>query len=1078
MSEKNSRLNINYVKRDSKSSFIRNNKKWNIFVKIFWYWFLVFIIISFIIYSYIYSKYLSNLPSVKDLENLDLSKTSTIYDRNWNELYKIFKEKRTYVWYSSISQNMVHAIVAWEDKKFFTNPWVDIPRLIWAVVNYWLWRTAKVEWTSTITQQLVRNTIIANEKSVERKIKEMYLSYKVSQSLSKEKILELYLNKISYWSNAYWIEQASRTFFWKNAKDLGVFESSVLASLPKWPTQYSPYRHPDRLLWYPYLESKIKAEDKTQEDKEVADWVNDLTDDKWITKILTKQDVFSNKEALNKLTTFLNNLKAKRIDSSNILICSLKKEYFKWSISIDSDWCSVVKYENLLDFLNNIKIKVNEDLSIEYQVWRKDFILWRMLEDWYIEFDNYKRAIVNSIAYEFKNISENVKYNHFVFYVKEYLEKKYWKELIEQWWLEIYTTLDSKLQDKAQELITKATNINWRKYWASNSALVSIDNTTGEILTMVWWKDYSSEWDWNVNIITSKLQPWSSFKPFVYSLAMYRNPIWTKTPVYDLKTKFPWGYDPKNFDGKFQWKMNVSTALNGSRNIPAVKMFFLAWWVKEIVPFMNKIWVNSLQDNWQYWPSLALWAWELTPLELASAYSVFANLWEKKEITPILKILDSKKNIIEESKQNKSTNAIDPAQAYLINSILSDTSTRPSWWNPFLTLKWRKVAAKTWTSTKESSWKWKKIYPANLWTIWYTPQITTVVWSWNTNWKETKMNWDWLNVSWPIWRDFMEFAHKWKTVLNWKQPASVKIATISSITWYLSSWNFWVVSLFKNLPKKKDWGLINKQVDILCNWKIWDKTPPSAIKTVSLLEIHSEDPSNPDWERPVQEWIKNWWLANLIWENTNFITYVTDEECVRDWASWDIQVSSSINSNDNFVIWNNYVEISYNSPNPVQKLIIFIDNENVQEINIANEKSWTYKWNLIIPDSFFWSQTIKIQALDSMYYTWEDTKTIQIWDKIKTPPSITVTNPSDFNVKIYNDQIFTLQWQVNSTAIIKSINFYLDWKPLKLWLQRRDFAFPLDWKTISPWNHEVKIEAVDTDFNIWTQAINLEVLVR
>jgi len=1067
MSEKN-RLNITYIKRTWKWIINKSiNKKWFL-KKLVFLWFLFFFILWIVLWIFIYFKYLSNLPSVKELENLDIAKSSTIYDRNWNELYKIFKEKRTYVPYSSINKNMLNAIVAWEDKKFYTNPWVDISRLIWAVVNYWLWRTSKVEWTSTITQQLIRNTIIVNEKSFERKIKEIYLSYKVSQSLSKEKILELYLNKISFWSNAYWIEQASKTFFWKSAKDLWVLESSILASLPKWPTQYSPYRHPDRVLWYPYIELK---NDKVKSDGWLDTWDDNTT------KILTKKDASLNKESLNKLVNFLSSIKAKRVDASNIILCSLKQEYFKSWIKVDSDGCSVIEYQNLLTFLNSIRIDVNDDSYIEYQVWRKDFILWRMLEDWYIEFDSYVKSIISGIAYDFKETSDNTKYSHFVFYVKEYLEKKYWKELVEKWWLEIYTTIDPKLQDKAEELIKKATTINWSKYWASNSALISIDNTTWEILSMVWWKDFNNDWDWNVNVITSKLQPWSSFKPFVYSLAMFRKAIWTKTPIYDIKTKFPWWYDPKNFDWKFQWKINISTALNWSRNIPAIKMFFLAGWVKEILPFMNKLWVYSLTGTSNYWPSLALWAWELTPLELASAYSVFANLWEKKEVTPILKILDSKKNIIEESKQNKSVNAIDPVQAYLINYILSDTSTRPSWWNPFLTLKWRKVAAKTWTSTKESSWKWKKIYPANLWTVWYTPQITTVVWSWNTDWKETKMNADWLNVSWPIWRDFMEFAHKWKTVLNWKEPAWVKTATISDVTWYITNWN-WVVSLFKNLPVKRDSSLTNVQVDILCNWKVSDKTPPSAIKTVSLLDIHSEDPENPDWEASVQDWIRWWAMKDSIWDSTNFVTYISDKECDREWKTWNIQVTSSINWTENFVIWNNYVEVTYNSENPVQKLYVFIDNEKIQEINIDNFRSWIFKWNIVIPDSFYWTQNIKIQAIDNMYYSWEESKTIKIWDRIKEPPKIEVTNPSDLSIKIYNDQIFTLKWNITWTAIIRSINFYLDWKPLKLWLQRRDFAFPIEWQNITPWIHEIKVEAVDIDFNVWTQAVKVEVLSR
>jgi membrane peptidoglycan carboxypeptidase len=113
--------------------------------------------------------------------------------------------------------------------------------------------------------------------------------------------------------------------------------------------------------------------------------------------------------------------------------------------------------------------------------------------------------------------------------------------------------------------------------------------------------------------------------------------------------------------------------------------------------------------------------------------------------------------------------------------ILSDSSKRPKDWNYFLTIPDRKLAAKTWTSTKQyldnkwskdSEWKlYKKriIFPRDMWTVWYTPQITTVVWAWNTSWKELKPKAYGINWAWPIMRDFMNFAHKWKEILDWKK---------------------------------------------------------------------------------------------------------------------------------------------------------------------------------------------------------------------------------------------------------------------------------------------------------------------
>jgi len=233
----------------------------------------------------------------------------------------------------------------------------------------------KVEWTSTITQQLIRNTIISSERKIERKIKEMYLSWKITKDLSKERILELYLNKISFGWNAYGIEQAARTFFWVSAADVNILQASILASLPKGPTYYSPYSNPDRLLWYPYVYSKEDAEA--------------------VTKIMTESEIQENSAQLEKLKEFIGGLKLKRLTDSKALICGLSEENVKKHISIDRDGCSVVAYDKLLILLNGIRIEWEETV-IEYQTGRKDFILQRMLEDKYIEFDDYKESLLGA----------------------------------------------------------------------------------------------------------------------------------------------------------------------------------------------------------------------------------------------------------------------------------------------------------------------------------------------------------------------------------------------------------------------------------------------------------------------------------------------------------------------------------------------------------------------------------------------------------------------------------------------------------------------------------------------------------
>lgn len=1072
----NRRLKTNYTTKKKH----KNNKKNG-------FWILKFLLISFIVFvafsilaiAVLYSKYIADLPSIKELENMEIAESSVIYDKNWNELYKVFKEKRTYKNFDSISSNMINAIVSWEDKRFFTNPWYDMVWLMRAVLYRVIWKNDDIKWTSTITQQLIRNTIIENRSSNEtldtaigRKIKEIYLAYKLTNGVPKEKIIELYLNKISFWSNSFWIEQAGKTFFWKTAKDLSVYESSILASLPKWPTYYSPYNHPDRVVWYPYIYKNDNEEE--------------------ITQLLTSKSITLNNSLFKELTNFLTNLKWKRLSGEKILVCSLDTEFFKNNINIDNDWCSVVDYSNLLNLLNWIRIEKDWDI-IEYQTWRKDFILWRMLEDNYITFEEYKQAIITWFWFNFKEVRDNIKYPHFVFYVKEYLEEKYWKDIIEKWWLKIYTSLDNTLQDKAEELVLKYSEINKWKYDAQNAALIALDNETWGILAMVWWRDYfDKENKWNVNIITSKIQPWSTFKPFVYSLWLVQENIWTKSTIYDVKTTFPWSYIPSNFDWKFMWKMNVASALNNSRNIPAIKMYYLAWWEKKIVDFMHDLWVESLNDKWQYWAPLALWTGEMTALELARAYSVFANMWKLMDISPVIKIVDSKWIVIEDITRNdtKPKQVISAEQAYLINSILIDTTTRPPFWNTYLDLKWRNVAAKTWTSTKQYNKWWKKyIFPNNLWTTGYTPQVTTVVWAWNTDWKQLNLKWNWLEWAWPMWKEFMEFAHEGKEVKNWSRPSWIKEISISSISGLLPpEWfnpNFIISSLFKNVPTKYDDSLREVEVDLLCNWKVTENTPKEAISIKTLVQVHSLRPDDPAWENPVIAWMNSARedddKTNEFLAFPNIITSVSEEICVRTpLEESDIVIKSTIESWTILSIWTNHIELAYKSNTPINKVLVFLWNENIYEIELSNKTKWTYVWSFVIPPSYSpWEYELILKAIDSNYYVWVDSKAINIVWKDQVAPEIEITNPVDWDIKLYEWDPFNLRWKIIESTFIKSINIYIDDKPLKLWLIDREFVFKIneEW-SLEVWKYSIKVEAIDSNFNIWTKIINLEVISK
>ena len=1049
----------------------KSNKKNNKLV-LKWIGFLLisFLLISIIGGAVLYKKYIEPLPPVESIKNMSIAQTSIIYDKDWWELYKIFKENRTYVDYKNISQNMVNALVAWEDQRFWTTPGFDLIWIARATLN-WIF-TWDFRGTSWLSQQLMKVTYLTSERSLERKVKEFYLSWKLNKVFDKEKIVELYLNKIFFWSNAYWVEQASKTFFGINSSELDILQSSILASLPKAPSWLSPYNHNDRLMGYPLIYVWWDIENKSV--------------------LLTKNDIEDNKLFLSKLVKFIDNLQLKRI-KNNALICGVNKEYIKpWTFRVDGDWCVTLWFDELLNFLNAIII-VDWEYTLEYQTWRKDYILWRMLEDNYIDFDVYKKALLDSFGFEFQKYKSNIKYPYFVMYIKEYLENKYWKEIVEQGWFRIFTTLDSKLQDEAESLIEKYWEINETKFWAKNSALIAIDNENGWILSMVGWRDYFDlENGWNNNMTTSRLQPGSTFKPFAYALAIANNPIWSKSPVYDLKTSFPGGYIPNNFDWEFVWKMNISTALNNSRNIPAIKMFYMAGWEENIISFMEKLWVKTLRNfkeeykknhNWKeysYSAPMALWTGLMTPLELAWAYATFANMWVNKWINPIIRIEDRKWNIIEnrdaEKIKKSSEESISPALAYIMNSILSDTETRPAFWNTYLSLGNRKIAAKTGTSTKQYTENWNKVIaPRNLWTIWYTPQITTVVWVWNTSGKELYLNWNWLEWAGPIMRDYMKFAHKDLPVKGWSRPLWVKTLNVSNVSWLLPSKDFpeefLVSSNFLNAPTEYDNSLKYIEVDSLCNWKVTKNTPDSAIRKWYLLNFHSLNPAQINWESAVQAWVETWEWKEKYPNVESIITDYTDEVCPRAWIVSTI-IKTDINNDDVLFIWKNNIDLAYKSERWIIKIEVYLWDVLLTTVAVWNK---TKKWlTLSVPIPAHFSNStwiLKFRVIDNEYYSYDENVDIKILSTDNVKPVID-SNLWDV-LKIKNGESFNITWTVNDQSPISEIKYYLNSILVKedLNTDKINYLVLSDW--LENWENIFEIIAKDSSMNEVTKEIKI-----
>ena len=378
------------------------------------------------------------------------------------------------------------------------------------------------------------------------------------------------------------------------------------------------------------------------------------------------------------------------------------------------------------------------------------------------------------------------RYPHFVLMVRQELEATYGPEVVTKGGLRVYTTLDPRLQEAAEQAVREGIrDLAKRKARAGNAALVALDPDTGEVLALVGSADYNNEAiDGQVNMAVVPRQTGSVIKPLDY-LATFEMPedYWTPaTIILDEPTEFPDGpgrppYVPRNYDGKFHGPVSVRSALANSYNIPAVKALQHAG-IPALKDLAQRLGISTLTRE-DYGLSLALGSGEVSLLEMTNAYAAFANGGQRLEPHLILRVETQDGDLLADASQPYQVRAIEPAHAFLITSILSDREARrPAFGRAarWLELPDRPVAAKTGTTNDVRDG----------WTIGYTPQLVAGVWVGNTD--NTPMKGvSGVSSAAPIWRAFMMAAHEGLPVQEFQRPSDVVQLAICEETGQLAT---------------------------------------------------------------------------------------------------------------------------------------------------------------------------------------------------------------------------------------------------------------------------------------------------
>ena len=560
----------------------------------------------------------NNIPDYKFLKNFKPSVSSKVYSGNGDLVADFSKEKRIFVPYSSIPKNVINAFLSAEDKNFFSHPGVDAKGVLRAVVNNIknVMTSKRLEGASTITQQVAKNFLLTNEVSLNRKIKEAILAFRIERALTKERILELYLNQIYLGSGSYGVAAASLEYFDKSIKELNYEEAALLAALPKAPSKYNPYRNIELAKFRRNLVLK------------------NLLDNSFI-----------NNETYQNLKKKEINLKKKQrvyLEDAQYYIEDVRKNI------IDQ-----LTYEKVYKQGFNINTPINLDLQkiatgslrkglVKYDKrkgWRGPLTNVEYAKDWLEKLEKYK--LENSIKWKLSIVKEVSQFSAKIETQDKKLGVIEYKDI--SWTKKEFNELlkpgDIIYVEKIRE-----NKFSLKQVPKINGGIVVMDPYTGRVLALSGGFSFKNS---EFNRATQALrQPGSAFKPFVYALAL-ENQFTPSSLVLDAPLVLDQGSDlkmwkPENYGKKFYGPSTLRIGLEKSRNLMTVRIAQNLG-ISKIVNFSKDL---GIYEDPQELLSISLGSTETTLLKLTSAYSAFVN--GGKLVEPILidRIQDSEGNTI------------------------------------------------------------------------------------------------------------------------------------------------------------------------------------------------------------------------------------------------------------------------------------------------------------------------------------------------------------------------------------------------------------------------------------------------
>lgn len=626
-----------------------------------------------------------NLPSLDVLTDYRPKIPLRVYTADGHLIGEFGEERRAIMRFEDVPEVMKQAILAAEDERFYQHGGIDALGIARAAISNVL-GGGRRQGASTITQQVAKNFFLSSEKTYSRKLYEALLAFKIEHNLTKDQIFELYINQIYLGQRAYGFGAASHIYFGKPLKDITVAEAAMLAGLPKAPSAFNPVVNPKRAsLRQQYvlrrmrelgfidaaqqeaaLKQPLVVKRETNDYAVHAEYVAEMA--RQIAAERFPDDVYS--RGLRVFTTIT---KA----DQEAAYTSLRRNVF--------DYDRRHGYRGAEAYVDLSEIKSEQDEALDV-----------LLQD-FQDSDDLHPAVV--LQADTKQIRAYRRGGEIVAISGDGLK-------LASRMLDDKAPPNKRLRRGSIIRVQSDEKNNWRivQMPEVESAFVSTDPRTGAIRALVGGFDFGRN---KFNHVTQAWrQPGSSFKPFIYSGALEKG-FTPASIVHDDPISFPasvtgsQAWEPKNYDGKYEGPMRMRTALAKSKNMVSIRLL-QASGVNFIQDYATRFGFDA--EKHPPYLTMALGAGSVTPWQMITAYSVFANGGYRIQPYIVSQIRDERDQVIAEAQPvtagDESLLVIDPRNAFLMDSMLRDVTIYGTAGRASATLKRRDLAGKTGTTNE------------------------------------------------------------------------------------------------------------------------------------------------------------------------------------------------------------------------------------------------------------------------------------------------------------------------------------------------------------------------------------------